>query len=953
MTTGIASAGRTANSVLDRWAPIILLAILLIGFGLRIHDLERQSMWSDEGLSLYRATLPLAEVAANRIVIDGLETRDTNPPLYFILLHLWRNLTGDSITAMRAIGALAGFLGVPLVYVLAALVYDRKVALVAALLMAISPLHVWQSQVIRNYSLLVTLNLLSVYGIARFALARDNNPQWHWLLLWAIAGLLGIYTHYFGMFVFAFGLLVLLVLIWIRWDAGELLRQRGFWVAAAAILLLAIPAVLIALNRFQAGQQFDFHRIPLATVLRHAVSAYGAGVSRTLSHPWWRLWPALILALLGVYFGLRLRFKGTLLLLGYQIVPLGLLLLFSVINPLYNGVRHLLIGLPPFLVFMANGVAAPSPLDRGRWPNWLKQGVLACRLLLGVAAVLIQLSWLNTQFTDPALLRDDIRGAAMYLNEAAEAQDIIVLHDAIIGFVFDYYYEGAAPWRAIPRYGEMDVVAAQAELADAGAGASRVWFLTRPTPRTGFDEKALADWAAENWPRFLDKGYPFMWLPVHLRGYTPDPVRTTLPEELERIDTRFADVLQLEALHMPEAVGPRAPWFFTWYWSRLADTDSTYELSIRWLDEDGRLWWQTDDLLWSAYPPARWPQGETVRFDHAVNTPAGLPPGDYQLWLRLLDSESRELLTEDGRHEIYLGDMTVTAASQELAPLSSFSTQSARIGPVELLGYQLPSGTIRPGHEIPITFLWRVRQEADSDYQLRIQLIDPEGEPVADHLGDPTRSNFPATAWQAGEIFLGKGSVAVPASATAESYAVNVAFVNPATGDVVEKSVTLDETLRVSPWPLETELPAVDVPVDASFGEPPFASLYGYDLAEETVPVGGALDITLIWQALTNVSESWMSFIHIEDATGNIVAQQDSVPVQGIRPTSSWRADEVVIDQHVIPIGPEVAGGTYDLWLGLYIPETGERAVVTQDGQPRADGRVWLGTIEISPAQSN
>jgi hypothetical protein len=33
-----------------------------------------------------------------------------------------------------------------------------------------------------------------------------------------------------------------------------------------------------------------------------------------------------------VYFGLRLRFKGTLLLLGYQIVPLGLLLLFSVIN---------------------------------------------------------------------------------------------------------------------------------------------------------------------------------------------------------------------------------------------------------------------------------------------------------------------------------------------------------------------------------------------------------------------------------------------------------------------------------------------------------------------------------------------------------------------------------------------------------------------------------------------
>jgi mannosyltransferase len=951
VTAVTASTIRKESPFLSRyWAQVVLVLILLIGFGLRIHALERQSMWTDEGLSLYRSGLPLQEVVANRIVIDGLETRDTNPPLYFILLQLWRGVSGNSITAMRLIGAATGFLAVPLVYLLAGLVYDRKVALVAALLMAISPLHVWHSQVMRNYGLLVTLNLFSVYGVMRFALAGARKPQWRWLLLWAVASLLGIYTHYFSLFVFAYGLLVLAVVVWQRWGLRQLLGRPRFWIGAVIILLLSIPAFMIALDRFQAGPQIDFYRFPLSDVLSHVLSAFSVGVIQVLVHPWWRVLPALILFILGIWLGLRRRRAGTLLLLGYQIVPLGLLFLVSVVNPLYNGSRHLLIGLPPFLVLVANGMADASPLWGGQSPAWLRRATRALRVLLGVILILIQLSWLHAQFTDPALLRDDIRGAAAYLNEVAEEQDLIVLHDTIIGFVCDYYYGGAAPWRAIPRYGELDVAAAEDALAEAGKQAARVWFLTEPTPRTGFPRKALSDWAENNWPRFLEKRFPHLLLPVGLEGYAPDPTLPTLPEEVTPIGVQFGETLRLEGLEMPQAVGPRAPWLFTWYWSVLANAEIPYELSIRWLDEDGRLWSQTDDLLWSAYPPSRWPEGEIVRFDHAVNTPPGLPPGNYQLWLRLLDKDSRELLTEDGRNEVYLGDMTVTAASQELAPRSSFSTQSASLGPVELLGYQLPSGTIKPGHEIPITFLWRVREEAGTDYQLRIQLIDPAGEAVAEHIGDPTRSNFPVTAWQKGDIFQGKGSVAVPASATAEAYAVNVAFVNPATGETVGRSVTLDDALRVSPWPLETELPAVDVPVAATFGEPPFTSLYGYDLAADAVPAGGVLDLTLVWQALDNVSESMMSFIHIEDAAGNIVAQQDSVPAQGIRPTSSWRKDEVIIDQHLIPIGPEVAADTYNIWLGLYIPETGERAAVTQDGQPQPDGRLLLGTIEIIPA---
>ncbi len=98
-------------------------------------------------------------------------------------------------------------------------------------------------------------------------------------------------------------------------------------------------------------------------------------------------------------------------------------------------------------------------------------------LLLFAVVILIQVEWLYRQFNDQELLRDDIRGAAEYLNEAAEAGDLIILHDTIIGFTFDYYYDGAAEWLAVPALYEQDLAAAKAAMEEAGkmASASGSW----------------------------------------------------------------------------------------------------------------------------------------------------------------------------------------------------------------------------------------------------------------------------------------------------------------------------------------------------------------------------------------------------------------------------------------------------------------------------------------------
>jgi hypothetical protein len=125
---------------------------------------------------------------------------------------------------------------------------------------------------------------------------------------------------------------------------------------------------------------------------------------------------------------------------------MGLMLTLSLINPLYNGTRHLLIGLPPFLLLVAAALGAD--LTGLRQP--VRSGWRVIRPFFLLFVVVSQLAWLQAKFTAPELVRDDVRGAAQYLSEMAAPDDIIVVHDTLIRFTFDYYYDGPAPVISVP-----------------------------------------------------------------------------------------------------------------------------------------------------------------------------------------------------------------------------------------------------------------------------------------------------------------------------------------------------------------------------------------------------------------------------------------------------------------------------------------------------------------------
>ncbi|HZD10571.1 MAG TPA: glycosyltransferase family 39 protein, partial [Candidatus Binatia bacterium] len=679
------------------WLIVAMLGICLLAFGLRLYDLDGQSMWSDEGLSLYRARQPLAGIMANVITVDGVDTNDTNPPFYFLLLAGWRALFGERIFLLRYVGVLAGLLSVPLIYALGHTLFSTQVGAMAALFLALSPFHVWQTQVLRNYGLLITINLFSIYGLARFLFANGGAAgKWKWAALWLGAGLLGIYTHYFGFFIFAFTLLSLLAALVARHRARHVLPARRLVLGLLLILLLSSPALFSALARFNAGRQIDFYDVHTLDVVVQAASAFGVGMSPTLTHPWSWVLPGLLLFAAGIRMGWRCSRSATVLLLAYQVLPLGLLLAFSIVNPLFNGTRHLLIGLPPFLLIAAIG---PGML--------LQPGLHVARyvrpLALSLAALFLtlQVIWLQEQFHSPDLVRDDIRGAAEYLSRMAGPDDVVVLHDTLIKFTFDYYYDGQAPVIAIPLYGEQDEPEAISRLREAGREGEIVWFLTQPQPRTGFPRSVLWDWAEAHWKRLASETFAWMWLPLRLRAYTAAPEQAELPEEAAELHARFGDRIELQGASVPDSLQSGEPFDMTLYLSQDGRSAEDYEISLRFTDAAGQLWQQIEDGLWPAYPPAGWPAHGLVRYDHIARLPAGLPPGVYQVWMRIVDGQSKQpLLLASGEADLRLPDVAVSAAACEQKEQmgAELKRASALFGTdLTLEGYSQALETYRPG----------------------------------------------------------------------------------------------------------------------------------------------------------------------------------------------------------------------------------------------------------------
>lgn len=204
-----------------RWG--IPSAVVLLGLSLRIYRIDHQSLWGDEAFSLTVSRLPLGDMTS-KLVQDFV-----HPPLHYYMLHGWFELFGFGAFQARLLSAVLGTLAVVMIYLLARYLFDRRTALLSALLLAVSQLGVMYSQEARPYAQLLFLVLFSSY---LFIIALWENRALPW---WGFvcSAVLMVYTHYLGILVVA-SLLLYAILYRKRYTLP------GSWLIGGTLLALAL-----------------------------------------------------------------------------------------------------------------------------------------------------------------------------------------------------------------------------------------------------------------------------------------------------------------------------------------------------------------------------------------------------------------------------------------------------------------------------------------------------------------------------------------------------------------------------------------------------------------------------------------------------------------------------------------------------------------------------------------
>jgi hypothetical protein len=87
--------------------------------------------------------------------------------------------------------------------------------------------------------------------------------------------------------------------------------------------------------------------------------------------------------------------------------------------------------------------------------------------------------------------------------------------------------------------------------------------------------------------------------------------------------------------------------------------------------------------------------------------------------------------------------------------------------------------------------------------------------------------------------------------------------------------------------------------------------------------VDQSLRVTLHWLALAEMDRNYHSYVHLLDADGNLIAQSDGVPDQGLTPTTRWLPGEIVSDRRILALN-DVSRGEYRLRVGMYLPRENE-----------------------------
>jgi hypothetical protein len=371
-------------------------------------------------------------------------------------------------------------------------------------------------------------------------------------------------------------------------------------------------------------------------------------------------------------------------------------------------------------------------------------------------------------------------------------------------------------------------------------------------------------------------------------------------------------------------------------WELLDESPGLHQVGLRLVDDAGRLWAQRDG------PPkggleqfSDWIVGEPELDRQGLLVPAGTPPGEYKITLRVYERDGITVVPvvfEGGSGgEVTIGSVQVIRPERpppvtalELDPPLEVDFRDQ----LRLLGYSLGEArSLQPGDTVEVELYWQALRAPGEDFLPRLELLDTQGQAVAELIEKPVGGDYPTAWWRAGELVRDPHALLIPAPVPSGQYRLAMSLVRAADGTVVEP-VGRSGALDLGPIEVagRTHHYEQTIPLHAQAAE--FGSsvqLVGYDLTDEVHRPGSVLEVTLHWHALETPDRNYHTFAHLLDAGENILAQDDGPPAEGERPALGWLPGEYVTDTRRIALPADLPEGVYRLGVGLYEPATGLR----------------------------
>jgi mannosyltransferase len=398
-------------------------------------DLTTRSLWLDEA-----ATVAIASQHGSAFwsaaAHDG-----CNMLGYYALLHVLIGWFGDGAFVIRLPSVIASGASAGAIALLGLKLFDRRVALAAGLLTAVSVPLVFWGQDARGYTVMVGLVAGSFAAFAAIVDAPRRRRPW---IAYVVLTTLSVYASYVAIFALP---AQLVALAWRR------TAWRPALTAMAVSAVCWIPLAVLALTR-GSGQLFWIGR-PNSELGRQVIQALtSAGFEpnfrpSAVATPLAILTLALLLAAAARV--VRRPGWGAVLALSWLVVPVGLMLIWSFIGQPIFTPRNLLVSLPAVALLLGWAIMTTRVPPVLAW--------VAVAVLIALRAVALA----PTYGTSP----EDWRAATAFVLHASRPGDCIAFYPLDGSMPFDYY-----AGRPVQPHVE------QYQAPAAPNGCPRVWLVT-------------------------------------------------------------------------------------------------------------------------------------------------------------------------------------------------------------------------------------------------------------------------------------------------------------------------------------------------------------------------------------------------------------------------------------------------------------------------------------------